>query len=75
MLVQTGDSTMPRANTRRRNIYLALALVLFATSGMFIFGLDGFLVWALWRDAPAVAALLAAGAIYCAVRWWRTPRS
>ncbi|MGQ0815947.1 MAG: hypothetical protein ACT4O1_16070 [Gemmatimonadota bacterium] len=60
--------------TRRRNVYLASALVLFAVSSMFIFGLKG-MIWLMWRDAPAVAALLFAGAALFVGLWWRTPRS
>ena len=60
-------------NTRRRNIYLALSLILFAISCMFIFGLKG-MIWLMWRDEPFVAATLFAAAIYFGVRWWRTPR-
>lgn len=69
-----GEIAMPSDNTRRRNVYLAVALVLFAVSSMFIFGLKG-MIWLMWRDAPVVAALLFAGALFFAVRWWRTPRS
>ena len=72
--MQTGDTAMPLNNATRRNIYLALALVLFAISSMFIFGLKG-MIWLMWRDAPLAAALLLAAAIFFAVRWWRTPRS
>jgi hypothetical protein len=64
---------MPSDNARRRNIYLALALVLFATSSMFIFGLKG-MIWLMWRDEPLVAALLFAGAVFFAVLWWRAGR-
>ena len=62
-------------NTRRRNVYLGLALCLFAISSMFIFGLEGEMVWLMWRDAPVIALLLVLGALFFAVRWWRTPRS
>lgn len=65
---------MPVDNTKRRNIYLAIALVLFATSSMFIFGLKG-MIWLMWRDQPLVAALLFAASIFFVVLWWRTPRS
>lgn len=61
--------------TRRSNAALALALALFSSSLMFIFGPDGHMVWWMWRDAPLVATLLALAGVYFAVRWWRTPRS
>ena len=60
-------------NARRRNIYLALSLILFATSCMFIFGLKG-MIWLMWRDEPLIAATLFAAALFFGVRWWRTPR-
>jgi hypothetical protein len=72
--MQTGDSAMPLTNIARRNIYLALAIVLFSTSLMFIYGPKQ-MVWWMWRDAPIAAAGLTLAAIFFAVRWWRTPRS
>ena len=71
--MQSETITMPSDHVRRRNIYLALALVFFATSSMFIFGLKG-MIWLMWRDEPLVAALLLAIAIVFAVLWWRTPK-
>ena len=65
---------MTKETVKRRNIYLALALVLFATSNMFIFGPKQ-MVWLMWRDEPIAAALLLAGAVFFAVKWWRTPRT
>jgi len=65
---------MPLSNVRRRNVYLALAIVLFATSLMFIYGPKQ-MVWWMWRDAPIAAAVLTVAAVFFAVRWWRTPRS
>ena len=55
-------------------MYLALAIVLFATSLMFIYGPKQ-MVWWMWRDAPIAATVLTVAAIFFAVRWWRTPRS
>jgi hypothetical protein len=74
MPMQSGETAMPSDNTRRRNIYLALAIVLFATSLMFIYGPKQ-MVWWMWRDAPIAAIVLTLAAIFFALRWWRTPRS
>ena len=69
------DLVSPRnENVRRRNVSLALAIVLFAVSSTFIFGADG-MVWLMWRDAPLVALSLFVAAAVLFVRWWRTPRS
>lgn len=69
------DLVSPRnENVRRRNVSLAVAIVLFAISSTFIFGADG-MVWLMWRDAPIVALFLAVTAVLFLVRWWRTPRS
>jgi hypothetical protein len=70
-----GEPPRHSPQVHRRNRSLALALVCFALSSLFIFGLDGHMVWLMWRDAPIVAAILFAGAVFFAVRWWRTPRT
>lgn len=62
-------------NVRRRNAYFALAALCFALSSTFIFGLDGHMVWLMWRDATPVSIVLLLASVFFAVRWWRTPRS
>lgn len=61
-------------NAGKRNASLALAIALLAISFAYITGEDG-LMWMMWRDAPAIALLLAAAGAVFALRWWRTPRS
>lgn len=69
-----GRTDVQNDNARRRNVSLGLAIALVAISFAYITGEDG-LMWMMWRDAPAVALVLAAAGAFFAVRWWRTPRS
>jgi hypothetical protein len=68
------EADVRNVNAGRRNASLALAIALLAISFAYITGKDG-LMWMMWRDAPAIALLLAAGSAFFALRWLRTPRS
>jgi hypothetical protein len=61
-------------NLRKRNLYLALAVTLLGLTFLFYPGTEG-MAWMMWRDAPLLAGVMAAAGIYCALSWWRTPRS
>jgi hypothetical protein len=59
---------------RKRNLYVAAAVTLFALSLLFAPG-EGGMLWLMWRDAPGLALLLVAAAAVCAALAWRTPRT
>lgn len=63
-----------RDDRRRRNIYTALALSLVAVT-FFFYPDEGGMAWMMWRDAPALALLLVALGVVCAVLAWRTTRN
>ena len=67
-------STMPIDNRKKRNLYLALAITLLGLTFLFYPGTEG-MAWMMWRDAPLLAGAMAIAGLYCAVCWWRTPRS
>ncbi len=66
-----GDDGLATSRVGRGNGSLALALVCFALSFLFIFDADG-AVWMMWRDAPLVATGFVLAAAFFAVRWRRT---
>jgi hypothetical protein len=59
---------------RRRNLYLALAISLFALTFLFYPSEEG-MRWMMWRDTPLLAAALTVTAAGFAWRWWRATRS
>jgi hypothetical protein len=66
-------TTMAADNLKRRNIYLALAFVLAASTFLF-YADEGGMPWMMWRDAPWLAGALIVGSLVCWRLWWRTPR-
>lgn len=62
------------ANQKKRNVYLALAITLLGLTFLFYPGTEG-MAWMMWRDTPLLAGAMALAGLYCAVMWWRTPRS
>lgn len=60
-------------NTRKRNIYLALAVSLFAVTFVFYVTEEG-MQWMMWRDSTLLAVVLVAAAAVFGTLWWRTPR-
>jgi di/tricarboxylate transporter len=67
-------AVMSRDDRRKRNIYTALALSLVAVTFLFYPDEEG-MAWMMWRDAPALALLLLAAGVLCAVLAWRTTRN
>jgi len=61
------------ANTRKRNIYLALAVSLLAVTFVFYVTEEG-MQWMMWRDSTLLAIGLVAAAALFGMLWWRTPR-
>jgi len=71
MRMRTNVATQ---NLRRRNLFLALGITLLGLTFFFYPGTTG-MAWMMWRDAPLMAAGMAAAGIVLLVLWWRTPKS